>query len=36
MEILALLIYFCFAVKNVEADVVYRALDFQGLYSNIL
>ena len=36
MEILALLIYFYFSVENVEADVVHRGFDFQGMCSNIL
>ena len=36
MEFLALLVYFYFSVKNIEANVVHRGFDFQGLYSNIL
>ena len=35
MEFLALLVFY-FSVKNIEADVVHRDFDFQGLYSNIL
>ena len=35
MEFLALLVFY-FSLKNIEADVVHRGFDFQGLYSNIL